>query len=220
MTVIALADKIEKKYYGAENMKHTPQEERKAETKKKLVESAMKLFSTKGYYQTNSKEIAEGAGLAVGSFYRHFADKMDILKFILNSYFSNAFSDEITDEDTIKIENRKDIFQKLIRRGFELHQFTPGFYQQITLLSATDEEIGLVFNEYRKMMVSRIKNLIMASAPKLSPEKCETACTIIYAAIEGTIHAVKFSAVERDESLYISQLTEFIESFLSTTVDH
>jgi len=200
-------------------MKHTPQEERKAETKKKLVDSAMTLFSEKGYYQTNSKEIAENAGLAVGSFYRHFADKRDILKFILSSYIHDAFSDEKTSEVHIDQSNRKDAFRKLLRRGFELHRFTPGFYQQVTLLSATDEEIGSVFQEYKNAMLARIKELIMASEPSLTQESCDITCTILYAAIEGTIHAVKFSPTELDETPYIDQLSDLFDAYLTFVRD-
>lgn len=200
-------------------MKHIPQEKRKAETKKKLVDSAMTLFSAKGYYQTNSKEIAENAGLAVGSFYRHFTDKRDILKFILSSYINDAFSDDESSEIKLNESNRKDVFKKLLRRGFELHRFTPGFYQQVTLVSMTDEEIGSVFQEYRNAMLARIKELIMASTPNLSQESCDITCTILYAAIEGTIHAVKFSPTSLDETLYIDQLSDLFDAYLTSVRD-
>lgn len=195
-------------------MKHTPQDDRKAGTKKKIVEAAMTLFSTKGYYQTNSKEIVKEAGIAVGSFYRHFSDKKDVLKYILDSYIQDALSETSELNDYTDSTGRKEALTRLIHRCFDLHRFTPGFYQQVTLLSSVDEEISLVFNEYQTAIYSRINDFITIYAPGLPSEKSKAACTIIYSAIEGTIHAVKFSKNDVEEELLIKELVRFVDSYL------
>ena len=196
-------------------MKHIPQDARKAETKKKLVDAAMALFSTKGYYQTNSKEIALGAGLAVGSFYRHFSDKKDVLKYILETYVRDAFLETNFPEKLTTAEDRKASLKELIQRCFDLHYFSPGFSQQVTLLSSCDEEIRLVFNDYKQAIFARINNFIAAYAPKLPADITNAACLITYSAIEGTIHDVKFSNTGVDEALYIEELVRFVDAYLS-----
>ncbi|MFD2875274.1 TetR family transcriptional regulator [Paenibacillus rhizoplanae] len=40
----------------------TPQQERSIRTKEAIIRAAMQLFSDKGFYQTNTKEIAAAAG--------------------------------------------------------------------------------------------------------------------------------------------------------------
>lgn len=198
-------------------MKHVPQEERKAETKKKLVESAMALFSEKGYYETNSKEIAENAGLAVGSFYRHFTDKKDILKHVFTTYAENAFSasdfeDHRNDQDNPELA-RQEAIRTLVNSAFEQHRFTPAFYRQVTTLSETDSEIGQVFSEYKECMLTRIQSFLTTYAPNKPTEELNAACEIVYAAIEGTIHAVQFSRLGADKSLYLEQLVKFINGY-------
>jgi AcrR family transcriptional regulator len=51
---------------------------RTIESRKKLLSSAYQLFAQKGYYHTNTKEIAKAAGVSVGNFYNYFKDKSDI----------------------------------------------------------------------------------------------------------------------------------------------
>jgi AcrR family transcriptional regulator len=199
-------------------MSHIPQNERKAGTKKKIVEAAMTLFSTKGYYQTNSKEIVKEAGIAVGSFYRHFSDKKDVLKYILDSYIQDALSETSDPNDYTNSAGRKEALTRLIHRCFDLHRFTPGFYQQVTLLSSVDEEISQIFNEYRTAIYSRINDLITIHVPGLSAEKGRAACTIIYSAIEGAIHAVKFLKADVEEELLIEELMRFVDSYLSALI--
>ena len=45
----------------------------------RLLHAAMELFGTKGYDQTTVAEIAERAGLTERTFFRHFADKREVL---------------------------------------------------------------------------------------------------------------------------------------------
>lgn len=44
-----------------------------------LIETASRLFSRKGYFQTSMKDIAHEAGLAVGTSYLYFSTKEDLL---------------------------------------------------------------------------------------------------------------------------------------------
>jgi AcrR family transcriptional regulator len=48
------------------------------ETRGKLIEAAARLFNSVGYYGTDSNRIAREAGYAPGTFYVHFADKLEI----------------------------------------------------------------------------------------------------------------------------------------------
>jgi AcrR family transcriptional regulator len=48
------------------------------ETRSRLVEAAGKLFNSVGYFGTDSNRIARAAGYAPGTFYVHFADKLEI----------------------------------------------------------------------------------------------------------------------------------------------
>jgi AcrR family transcriptional regulator len=45
----------------------------------RLREAAMELFNERGYEQTTVQEIAERAGLTARTFFRHFADKREVL---------------------------------------------------------------------------------------------------------------------------------------------
>lgn len=54
-----------------------------AETKNRLLASAVKLFGEKGSSKTTTKEIATEAEVAVGTVYLHFSDKDALLKEVL-----------------------------------------------------------------------------------------------------------------------------------------
>jgi len=63
------------------------QEQRSERSKTQILESALKLFSHKGYGATSVRDIAEDAGVSKGNVYHHFADKEAIFRELLNVYF-------------------------------------------------------------------------------------------------------------------------------------
>lgn len=52
-----------------------------------IINSAIDIFSEKGYMETNMKEIAARSGIKASAIYNHFSSKEDILNTILDEYF-------------------------------------------------------------------------------------------------------------------------------------
>ena len=50
----------------------------KLETRQRILESARRLFNSKGFAEVSIGEVMDGAGLTHGGFYRHFADKAEL----------------------------------------------------------------------------------------------------------------------------------------------
>lgn len=52
-------------------------------TSRDILDSAYTLFTSQGYAATSMRQIAEGAGMALGSIYYHFSSKEDIFEAIV-----------------------------------------------------------------------------------------------------------------------------------------
>jgi AcrR family transcriptional regulator len=63
------------------------QEERSERSRTQILESALKLFSHRGYGATSVRDIAEDAGVSKGNVYHHFSDKETIFRALLDQYF-------------------------------------------------------------------------------------------------------------------------------------
>jgi AcrR family transcriptional regulator len=48
-------------------------------TRQRLVRTALELFTTRGYHDTTTAQIAKKAGIAEGTIYRHFASKQQLV---------------------------------------------------------------------------------------------------------------------------------------------
>ncbi|MEP3045978.1 MAG: TetR/AcrR family transcriptional regulator [Roseibium sp.] len=77
------------------------QADRRAETRKVLLDAARELIVEKGYAETGTPEIVKRAGVTRGALYHHFADKSDVMRALVQQEAS-AIADEIDAETTTK----------------------------------------------------------------------------------------------------------------------
>jgi AcrR family transcriptional regulator len=63
------------------------QVKRSERSRAQILESALTLFSHRGYGATSVQEIAEAAGVSKGNVYHHFSDKETIFRELLDQYF-------------------------------------------------------------------------------------------------------------------------------------
>ena len=54
-------------------------------TRQRLIRTALDLFTTRGYHDTTTAQIAKKAGIAEGTIYRHFASKQQLLNELYRS---------------------------------------------------------------------------------------------------------------------------------------
>ena len=62
------------------------------ETRQRLLENAERLFAEQGVAATRTVDIAEAAGVAVGTLYLHFGDKRGLLRAILFAGLENLLA--------------------------------------------------------------------------------------------------------------------------------
>lgn len=85
-------------------------EKRKQETRAALLSQARQMFATRGYDQTRIEDIAEAAGIAVGTCYNYFERKADLLIAIVLDADRNAIAEaeaifqSLPDDPTLALE--------------------------------------------------------------------------------------------------------------------
>ena len=65
---------------------------RKSERRDMVVNAATQMFIDKGYYGTTIEDICKATGIAQGTVYIHFKNKLDVFRAVLNSIRDTFFS--------------------------------------------------------------------------------------------------------------------------------
>ncbi|ADV46338.1 TetR/AcrR family transcriptional regulator [Nitratifractor salsuginis] len=94
----------------------------KVSTKQRILESALKLFSTKGYKATTMRDIAAEVGVRQGAIYNHFKSKETILESLIADLTDSALV-HLFDKD-LDPKKGKQLLAK-IATTFKLISFDP-----------------------------------------------------------------------------------------------
>jgi AcrR family transcriptional regulator len=124
---------------------------------KQIVQSAIRLFSTKGYHSTKMDEVAKQAKISKGLIYFYFKNKEDLYMAVTKKAF-----DELKDifKDTHKAKDKKgidlvmDLFHNLIKFASEKKMFYEAILNFMGIMN--------LYND--KTMKDKIDPLIMESA--------------------------------------------------------
>jgi AcrR family transcriptional regulator len=68
----------------SENRERRTQAQRRATTRRALLDAARYLFAERGYHGTAAEEIVRRAGLTRGALYHHFEDKKDLFRAVVD----------------------------------------------------------------------------------------------------------------------------------------
>lgn len=140
-----------------------PVQKRSIEKKEKIIKAGFELICEKGYYNTNTAEIAKAAGVSTGIVYQYFKDKHDILVEGIKKYASDIFYPMLNITTTIKIDknNLDKILRNMINAFIENHKLSQVAHEEIMSMTHSDKEIAEFFQENEMAMTKNISNVLL-----------------------------------------------------------
>lgn len=176
-----------------------PNQKRSIEKKEKITQAAYEIFNTKGYYQTNTAEIAAAAGVSTGSVYAYFKDKKDILLICLQ-----LFGEELTRKicaaisETISSDSRN-IAKNVLRIFVESHYAKKLFHDEVMSLIYRDEDVKIAFMEIEKNMMSAIAAELSKAGKTFRHEREQTYLLFtLVQGIESQLAFEQYSDIDKD----------------------
>ncbi len=147
----------------SENEIREPIQKRSIEKKEKIIKHGFELICEKGYYNTNTAEIAKAAGVSTGIVYSYFADKHDILMEGLKRYSKTILypSLDFTNSITITDENLEEIVKKIISQFIENHKLSLTAHKELSAMTHSDEDVALLFQENEMNITNTIVQLLI-----------------------------------------------------------
>lgn len=139
-----------------------PIQKRSIEKKEKIIKSGFELICEKGYYNTNTAEIAKNAGVSTGIVYQYFKDKHDIFIDALKKYADNIFYPMINIQITeFNKTSLKEIFRKMIESFVQNHKLSQSAHEEIMAMAHSDKEVAFYFHKREMEMTIKIYDLLV-----------------------------------------------------------
>ena len=158
-----------------------PKQKRSIEKKERIIKAGYDLFAEKGYFNTNTAEIAKAAGVSTGIVYGYFHDKRDILIEALDIYIRTAFTPILSLLDGLSDLNFATIVPMAIERGVAAHRENKAMHRTLHALTAEDELVAARFASLEEEMTRWLSEKLVSlgyPAEKVF-EKVHTAIIVV-----------------------------------------
>lgn len=129
-----------------------------------IVKASIKLFKSKGFAKTTTREIAKESGFSIGTLYEYVRTKEDVLLLVFDSINRNVYArlQQVTDVEEHSIENLIMSIDAYYRLFDQLQEEALILYQELKSLPQAEREAVI---EKELEMVDLVKDAIMKSAP-------------------------------------------------------
>lgn len=139
-----------------------PIQKRSIEKKEKIIQAGFELICEKGYYNTNTAQIAKAAGVSTGIVYSYFKDKHDILIEGIKRYSSDIFYPMLNISETnITKNNLENTLHQMVNSFIENHKLSQTAHEEITAMTHSDEEIAHYFHEHEIYVTNTLADLLI-----------------------------------------------------------
>ena len=139
-----------------------PVQKRSIETKEKIIEAGFNLICEKGYYNTNTAEIAKSAGVSTGIVYQYFRDKHDILIEGIQKFSKDIFYPMLNIEhEKFTKSDLRELLRNMIDKFIKKHKLSQAAHEEITAMTHSDKEIADFFQKNEIYMTKAIANLLI-----------------------------------------------------------
>jgi AcrR family transcriptional regulator len=193
-----------------------PKQERSRETKLSIINAGLKLFSEKGFYKTNSKEIAKEAGVSIGSFYIYFVDKKDLFKEVLIDYHRKIRKvlQNIEIQKFTQAGDGKAFLKYLINKLIEAHDIYPQFHQKVNVMAQSDPDISKIIENSRHESIKITRAMLFSWKDILRIKDMDAAAIVVQTSTEETVHTIMFSKCKVSGKRIINELIEMLYCYL------
>ena len=139
-----------------------PVQKRSIEKKEKIIESGFELICEKGYYNTNTAEIAKNAGVSTGIIYQYFKDKHDIFIEALKKFADNIFYPMLDIPlKSFDKNNLDEIVRKMIDNFIQNHKLSQSAHEEIMAMAHSDKDVAFYFHKREIEMTEKIYDLLV-----------------------------------------------------------
>jgi AcrR family transcriptional regulator len=165
---------------------------RARKTYEALISSAAKLFAERGFDATQTPDIAQSAGVSVGTFYRYFTDKKEIYIEATRRELARAYGhvlDRLT-PDRFAGKARRATVQETLRILLEHVTVRPEAMRVYVEMAMRDEQVAALKIDFDSAARQRLAALFEAICPREDVPDPEATAYIVYTAVMGCAYHI------------------------------
>lgn len=193
-------------------------QERSRRSYQALLDAAEHLFSSQGYDAVGTPEIAQRAGVSVGTFYRYFEDKHEVYLEIMRRTMVVAYNETLQGltPERFRAKARHETIAEAVRLLFAHVLERPQLTRSFMEMSLRDAQVAELRRAFEQLACQRLSALIGAVTSRDKVPDPDAMAYVIHGAAMQCAYglAVHLVPVAIDRDRAAAALTTFIERSL------
>ena len=134
-----------------------PTQKRSIEKRDRIIEKGFLLMCEKGYFNTNTNDIAKYAGVSTGIVYQYFNDKKEIFIEGVKIYSDNIMFPilDVLKKKRLEFDNIEETLSEMLEIFTKKHTLSKKAHEEMVALSHLDEDIAKIFHD-KEVMTTEI----------------------------------------------------------------
>lgn len=168
-----------------------PKQQRSIEKRNRIIDAGFQLFCEKGYYNTNTAEIAKLAGVSTGIIYSYFKDKKDIFILSIEEYSKQNAAPMFDIINSLeKPADIEKIVKQIISTVTVSHTLVKSVHEEMQAMAHTDDDVREVFCNFQADVARRIVTIM--EKHDIRPTNAYEKVHLIINIIEYLIHEIVY----------------------------
>jgi AcrR family transcriptional regulator len=193
----------------------TPKQSRSQKTKETITKTALDLFCRQGFHETTTNQIAEVAGVAIGSVYAYFRDREAILYEILERHHQQFQSLHEQVIGTFNTDDIKRSLHDLIDRLIRIHQRTKKFNRELNSLYFTDSRVAEIRDTQDDETKRLIAKWIRQWDERGKVKDPEATAAVAFILVSGVVDQIVFGKKIIQATSLIRVAVEVLQKYLA-----
>ena len=168
-------------------MRKEPRQARSRATVESIVLAGARVLGARGWAGFNTNEVADTAGVSIGSLYQYFPDKQGLIEAIRQRHLDDVLA--VLPEleiGGIPLAQRVD---DLVTGMIAAHSVHPALHRVLLELAPPHSGSGSAGTAFEKKYLDRYRAIVVASPRSQGKAAIEVLVQVLSAAIEGVIHS-------------------------------
>lgn len=197
-------------------------QQRAIDSRNKLLVSAKELFSKKGFYNTNTKEISKNAGISIGNFYNLFENKYDIYFSLVQEYTTFVYNNISSTLSKMQSQNPTELKKELysyILYSYEIMQELGYFFQDIDMIAKDKDNYLSFLNTETQRLIQLLQDFLLTYPHfhlRLSPQ---VTAHILYTILNDGILHIRSISDTTLQNEYLRGLATTVEALIFSEIN-
>jgi len=168
-------------------MRKAPRQQRSQTMVNTIIEAATRVLALRGWAHFKTSEVAEVAGVSIGSLYQYFPDKLGLAEQIRQRHLGAVLDALTASGNGLETAAPDQRVTRLIDGVIAVHSVNQALHR--VLLEEVPFAARSHNDEFEKEYQGRYLDLIAASSGKRKHAGDDVAGRVLAAAVEGVVHA-------------------------------